>query len=115
MSDIMLVSHRLSSSELEALANQHFGDMIKGVIDIQTGKLALGAELHADAELLLLQECCQQETLWGFNIYIDSPFPDNIEFDSMINIRPRQNNRSRHIEDVEIQQKIVQLLTPFLS
>jgi hypothetical protein len=45
--------------------------------------------------------------LWGINLY-PSQYgqADWIEFDSMINIRPRQGNRSRGVEDPIAQEKI---------
>ncbi len=106
-SETRLVTTTISPQALKALAEQRFGDMVKGVIDVQTGALVLGGELHADQEAVLLQNGAEQADLWGFNIYVDEPFPSNIEFDSMINIRPSHNNRSRTVEDPAIQQQIL--------
>ncbi|MDR0940699.1 MAG: DUF5674 family protein [Bacteroidales bacterium] len=83
-----------------------FGDMVKGVVDIERQKVALDAELHADLETLLLENGSQQNDLWGINIYPFIEGDDFLEFDSMINIRPAQNNRSRGVENVEIQNQI---------
>jgi hypothetical protein len=113
--ETLITDEKISKEMLISLAESRFGDMVKGVIDIETGTLALGGELHADQEALLLQKGHNQESLWGFNIYISEAFPENIEFDSMINIRPRQNNRSRTIEDPKIQEAILSHLKKVLQ
>ncbi len=114
MSESIITTHPISKETLQTLAEARFGDFVKGVIDIETGEVALGGELHADQEATLLTRGNKQENLWGFNIYVADPFPENIEFDSMINIRPSQNNRSRFVEDETIRQKIVAILKPLL-
>ncbi len=81
--------------------------MIKGVVDVEKGILGIDAEMHADIEQVLLNNGSKQEDLWGINLYPDGFDEDGIvEFDSMINVRPRQNNRSRDVEDPEIRRKI---------
>ncbi len=115
MSDILIVAETISSSELNALAEAVFGTMVKGVVDIETEVLALGGQMHADEESLLLQNGSRQENLWGFNIYTDQSFPENIEFDSMINIRPRDGNRSRDVEDPEIRGRILKIIEKKLA
>jgi len=68
--------------------------------------VAVGGELHADEEAVLLQDGARQVDLWGINLYPDLPIPDFIEFDSMINVRPSQGNRSRGIEDAAVRRQI---------
>ncbi len=104
--DMILVSDTITQAAILQLAENQFAGIVKGVIDIETGLMALGGELHADEEAFLLENGAKQENLWGFNIYIDDNFPNTVEFDSLINIRPRQNNRSRHVEDPIIRQEI---------
>jgi hypothetical protein len=71
--------------------------------------MALGGELHADEERVLLDQGSKQSDLWGINIYHALPREEWIEFDSMINIRPSQGNRSRGVDDVNIQKAIIEL------
>ena len=69
---------------------------IKAVVDINRGLLAVDSPMHYDCEQLLLENGSRQEDLWGINLYLDEDNIDDIvEFDSMINIRPAQGNRSR--------------------
>jgi hypothetical protein len=73
--------------------------MVKAVVDIARGVMAVSGELHSDEEALLLEDGSRQSDLWGINLYPTEPAADWIEFDSMINVRPSQNNRSRDVED----------------
>jgi len=80
--------------------------VVKAVVDVQRGVIAIGGELHADEESLLLEEGARQADLWGINLYPDRPAAEMIEFDSLINVRPSQGNRSRSVEDRELQRRI---------
>lgn len=105
-----IVNQRVTKDELVVLARERFGDMVKAVVDVRQGIMAVGGELHADAEQKLLELGSQQTDLWGINIYPQQPRHEWIEFDSMINIRPSQGNRSRSVEDVDIQKKIMAIV-----
>jgi hypothetical protein len=82
------------------------GSLVKTVVDIDREVMAIGGELHADEEQVLLDDGSNQEHLWGINLYPDEALDAWVEFDSMINIRPSQGNRSRHVEDREAQKRI---------
>jgi len=92
-------SQPISLDELRALAASRFGDMIKGVVDLERGILVLDADLHADQEASLLADGSKQASLWGINLYPDAGGEDWLEFDSMINLRPSFGNRSRGVDD----------------
>jgi len=89
----------ISIDEIRVLAASRFGDMIKGVVDLERGILLLDADLHADQEASLLADGATQESLWGINLYPDVAGEDWLEFDSMINLRPSFGNRSRGVDD----------------
>jgi len=88
-----------------------FGDMVKVVVDVDRGFLAIDAELHSDLEALLLEDGSKQASLWGINLYPEMPGDEFIEFDSMINMRPSQGNRSRGVDNEEIRKKIIAVVT----
>ena len=96
----------VSVDELRALAQGRFGDMVKGVVDLERRILLLDADLHADQEAALLADGSAQRDLWGINLYPDVEGPDWLEFDSMINLRPSFGNRSRGVDDPATQQAI---------
>lgn len=103
----ILVSERISAQQLREAGEELYGDMVKAVIDIEKEVMAVGAELHADEEAFLIERNSGQENLWGINLYTTRPMPEMVEFDSMINIRPRQNNRSRGVEDPNLRERIM--------
>ena len=105
-----IIEEKISREELSIMAEAIFGDMVKGVVDVEKGILCLDAELHADIESFLLEQGSKQDNLWGINIYPEIEGDDFLEFDSLINIRPRQNNRSRGVEDIKIQQQIKEIV-----
>ena len=92
--------------ELREMAAAMFGDMVKAVVDVVRDIMAVDAELHADEEALLIENGSDQYSLWGINLYPELEGDDFVEFDSMINLRPSQGNRSRGVEDPEIQDRI---------
>lgn len=108
--DVKLVDKPISRQHLKNAAQEMYGDMVKAVVDVEKKVMALGGELHADEEAFLLQLNSRQEDLWGINLYPDQELPEMVEFDSMINIRPRQNNRSRGVEDQTIRERIVAIV-----
>jgi len=107
---MIIVDSPLSWADLKAMAERTFGDMVKAVVDIERGVMALDGELHSDEEALLLGNGSKQEHLWGINLYPGLEGPDRIEFDSVINIRPSQNNRSRGVDSLEIRDRIIQIV-----
>ena len=104
--DIVLVDRKLDRSELARLVGAYFEDMVKYVVDVERRVAAVGGELHADAEKLLLEEGSRQADLWGANYYPGRGAEDCIEYTSLINIRPSQGNRSMLIEDSGIKERV---------
>ena len=105
--EIKIVKTPIAKDTLRALAHEGFGDMVKAVVDVRQGIMAIGGELHADEEVVLTErEGSKREDVWGINLYPDAPPDGLIEFNSMVNIKPTQGNRSRGVEDREIQEKI---------
>jgi hypothetical protein len=103
-------SDPISIDDLRALARARFGDMVKGVVDLQRGVLLLDADMHADQEAELLADGSAQSDLWGINLYPDGAEADWLEFDSMINLRPSFGNRSRGIDDPATQRAVTALV-----
>ncbi len=88
------------------LAEQQFGDMVKAVVDVERAIMVIGGELHSDEEAMLLEDGSRQANLWGINLYPTDSSESWIEFDSMINVRPAQGNRSRGVADAALRERI---------
>jgi hypothetical protein len=116
--EILVVREPVDRETLDALAKEWHHTLVKGVADIKTGLVALGGEWHIDANNRLIEEGSEQKNLWGFNIYPKEKGDAAIEYNSLINIRPMQGNRSMEIVDEEIQKavrRVVALAVPFLG
>ena len=102
-----IVTQKLTLTELNQTASGGFGNLVKAVIDVEKELLAMDAELHSDLEALLLENGSKQKDLWGINLYPEMKGDDFVEFDSMINMRPSQGNRSCSVDNPEIRKKIM--------
>ena len=80
---------------------------IKLAVDIDRKILAGGGILHADCEAILLEAGSQQENVWGADWL---PFTEEVTFESLINIRPKQNNFGLEIEDKKLRSDIEQVV-----
>ncbi|PIX30104.1 hypothetical protein COY45_00040 [Candidatus Berkelbacteria bacterium CG_4_10_14_0_8_um_filter_42_34] len=102
---------KITIAELKKMAKRMFGNLVKGVIDVEKEILVIDAEMHADEEKFLLENGLKQKNLWGINLYPEKFGSDDfVEFDSMINLRLSQNNRSRGVDNEKIRAKIIKIV-----
>ncbi len=99
---IHLLSKSATPEQIQEMLQQYEG-MIKIVVDIRRRILSGGGEMHADCETILLDDSSEQDDLWGANWY---PAEQRIEFESLINIRPRLGNRSILIQDDNLRKQV---------
>lgn len=112
---VHIVKNPLKKKSLSTLAAEDFGDMVKGVVDVQHGIMTLGGELHVDGETLLMeQEGSLREHTWGINIYPNKPRSEWLEFDSLVNLKPSFGNRSRRVENEGLQKEIVDIVNKLI-
>ena len=107
---IITDDEKISRRDLTHMTKKMFGNFVKAVVDIKKEMIVIDAEMHADEEALLLQRGSKKEDIWGINLYPEMEGDDFIEFDSMINLRPSQGNRSRSVDNPEVRKKIVQIV-----
>lgn len=110
-----IITHPISRADLARIAEQQFGDMVKGVVDVERGVMSIGAELHSDEEAALLEDGSRQNALWGVNLYPGEMGDAFLEFDSMINVRPSQGNRSRNVESEALRLRIGAVVRSLVS
>lgn len=100
----------ISIAELSQMADAFDGELVKAVVDLANGKVLVDMEYHVDGEQRLLSEGSSQTDLWGFNLHPSAFGTDAfLEFDSIINLRPRQN-RSRGVDDAGLRKRIQDLV-----
>ncbi len=101
----------ISIKDLTNIAHNMYGNLVKAAVDIENELLIINLEMHVDGEQFLLENGSRQKDIWGINLYPEEFNTDKfVEFDSMINIRPSQNNISRNIEDEMIRKAILDLI-----
>jgi hypothetical protein len=106
----------ISVKDLQILAEAMYGNIVKAVVDIDKILVVVDAEMHVDEEQYLLEHGSKQNSLWGINLHPADYGTENfIEFDSMINIRPRQQNMSRGVENPEIQNQIIDIVNGIIK
>lgn len=99
---IVVLDKKVTTEQIAAMAQDYDG-YIKFVVDVIKKILAGGGERHVDAEQKLLALGSLQDDLWGGGIDWETK---EIDYNSMINLRPSQNNPSRDILSQEIRKQI---------
>ena len=113
---IRIIKKQITKDELREIAKEWFGDLVKVAIDIEQELMAVGGELHVDAEVELVEkEGAKNKNVWGINLYPDKEESAFVEFDSMINIKPAFPNRTRGVDNEEIRKKIVSIVTSLIQ
>lgn len=113
--EIVISERRIDEKTVRNLAAAWFGDMVKYVVDVELRLVAVGGQLHADAEALLLQRGSRQADLWGANYYPDRNEEDCIEPIALINIRPAQGNRSMEVQDTALRARVREITFELLG
>ena len=111
---MQIIDHPTDRKILGPMMPNFFGDMVKAVVDIERKVIGVDAELHSDIEQALLARGSSQYDLWGINLYPEMEGDDFVEFDSMINIRPGQGNRSRDVQNAATRQRIIETVNHLL-
>ena len=109
--DIRVIKNSIPLSLLSEIAEERYGDLVKAVVDVEQGIMALGGEMHADEEVILMeQEGSLREHTWGINLLPAESGDEFIQFDSMVNLKPGFGNRTRNVDNEEIREKIVSIV-----
>ncbi len=111
---MLIITEKVDIEAIKKIAHDTFENLVKAVVDIEKGIIALGAELHSDEEAALIEQGSEQKNLWGINIYPDADEESFIEFDSMINLRPSQGNRTRGVDNPAIRERIIAVVNKLI-
>ena len=107
---MILVDKPISREVLLEMAQEQFGDMVKAVVDIEKNVMAIGGGLQVDEESFLLERSSKQDNVWEINIHPRRGLPEMVEFDCVINIRPRPDNLSRYVEDLTVRERVLAIV-----
>jgi hypothetical protein len=108
---IYLLNEKATPAQIQEML-ERYESMIKIVVDIRRRVLSGGGEMHADCESILLDNGSEQDDLWGANWY---PHEQRIEFESLINIRPRLGNRNILIQDENLRRQVESVTNEILG
>ena len=115
MSELHIIKSPITVSELKKIAEERFGDLVKGAVDIENEIMVLGGELHVDEMVELVNQFQSKgKDIWGINLYPEKFGEDMIEFDSMINLKPNLGNRTRGVDSLDIQEKIRHIINKLI-
>jgi len=107
---ILVIREKIDTESLQKVAEDLKG-YIKVVVDIKKGILAAGGQMHSDAEAELISDGSKREDLWGAGLDLET---GEMDFDSMINIRP-STNKSREILDEKIRQDVERIIRTLMK
>ncbi|MEA5527466.1 DUF5674 family protein [Nodularia spumigena] len=107
---IEIIRVRATPEQIEQML-QELKFYIKVAVDIEHRILAGGGEMHFYCEQALLEYGSQQKDIWAASF---RPETQRIIYESMVNLRPRQN-RSMEIIDVKIREQVTQIIMEFLG
>jgi hypothetical protein len=114
--EIKIIKEPITRFELKKIAQEGFGDLVKAVVDVERRIMAVSGELHMDElELLVEKEGSNHQNIWGINLYPEKEGEEFIEFDSMVNLKPAFGNRTRGVDAVEIQKKIIEIVQKLIK
>lgn len=108
---IHIIRTRAAKQQMEEML-QVLETYVKLAVDLERRILAGGGALHADCEAVLLEDGSRQEDVWGADWI---PSAQQVTFESLINIRPRQNNPSLEILDSGIRERVAEIVKPLLG
>jgi len=108
---IYIIREPATPEQIQAML-EALGTYIKLAVDIDRRILVGGGMLHADCEAVLLEDGSQQAAIWGADWL---PDVQQVTFESLINIRPQQNNRSMEILDPKIRDQVAGITRQLLG
>lgn len=108
---VLIVRKKATQEEIKEML-KILQDYIKVAVDISKGILAGGGVMHADCEAVLIEDGSRQADIWGANWY---PQTKKLEYEALINIRPRANNHGMLIQDPHIQSCVERIVRELLE
>jgi len=106
-----IITHRVTPQQIQEMLEE-LKTYIKLAVDTRRRVIAGGGALHADCEAALLEDGSQQTDVWGADWY---PSSQEVSCESLINIRPKQGNRSIEITDPSLRATVEAVVKERLS
>jgi hypothetical protein len=108
---VLVIRERATKQQIDEMLKT-WGVFIKLAVDVEREILAGGAVRHYECEQELLKDGSKQRNIWGADW---SPYTQEMVFESIINIRPSENNRSMEIQSPLIRERVTQITQRLLG
>ncbi len=102
----LIAEHRVPAGELAERVRYFYGNKVKFAVDVEHGRVAVGADAHLDLQRLLVDSGSDPRRVWGASYFPGRDRADCVEFQSKINVRPLQGNPGLDIADPELREQI---------
>lgn len=112
--DIKLLTEKVKANDLKEFAENWYLDFLKGCVDLEQRKVAIGGDYHMESCEFLSNLGGNHKNIWGFNIRYLENGSNIIEFDSLVNIKPNLN-KGRVVEDQSIKEEIEKLILEYID
>lgn len=112
---IHVIRTRMPREQLKALLGRPYADYVKFVADVEQRILAVGGELHVDAEAELLERGSSQSALWGGNYFPGRGPAECLQYTSMVNLRPSQGNSTMELRDPALRERMRSIVFALLG
>ena len=109
---LLIIREAVTPEQINQMTEQFGSNFIKLAVDVEREILADGGELHSDCEQALLKDGSQQANVWGADWHPESK---NVTFESIINMRPQQQNFSMDIQDLTLRNRIEKIARELLE
>jgi hypothetical protein len=113
MKELKILNKKVKAESLKEFAENWYLDFLKGCVDLENNKVAIGGDYHMETCELLTNSGGKHVNIWGFNIRFFDNGKHKVEFDSLVNIKPKINN-GRTVESQEIRERIEELVRNFI-
>lgn len=108
---ILILRQAATAAEVEAMRSAH-ATFIKLAVDVERRLVAGGGEMHADCEAALLEDGSEGADIWGADWYPDDA---TVGFESLINLRPAQDNPSMSVLDATRRSTLEAIIRKYLA
>ena len=111
----IILTDKVSIDFVKEFAKSEYITMIKGCVDIKKELVAIGGHYHMETCELLSTQGSNHLDVWGFNIRFEIDENGELEFDSLVNIKPALKNMSRSINDQNVIDKATIIIKNYID
>jgi len=112
---VYILDKKINREELTKIAKETFDSLVKGAVDVEKEKIAIGGEWHSECQEMLVEQGSDGRKVWGFNARLDQPKEDRLEFFSLINIKPSLGVKDMEIQDETVKRAIKAVVDKFIE